>query len=200
MELRIEPCWKSYRFEATSPRRSSPRDKTMRTSTRTGIALFVAATLSFACQQQANAPGQPSPNPESKLKSEVLFEKTLERHLNAVSNKDIETLGSTLHPDGKMMLILPGLETTYTVVDFLSFHTAWFADPTWTFETQVLETEIGPTLGMAIVEVLYREPERDGEPYFNRMTVSYTLEKTDGAWFFIKDHATSVEKSTDQSE
>ena len=73
--------------------------------------------------------------------------KTLERHLNAVSNKDIQTLGSTLHPDGKMMLILPGSETTYTVDEFLSFHTEWFADPTWTFDTQVLETEIGSILG-----------------------------------------------------
>jgi len=38
---------------------------------------------------------------------------------------------------------------------------------------------------------------RDGVPYFNRMIVSYDLENLDGAWYVIKDHASSVEKSTD---
>jgi len=51
---------------------------------------------------------------------------------------------------------------------------------------------------MAITEIVYREPERNGEPYFNRMIVSYVLEKIDGHWCIIKDHASSVEKSTDK--
>ena len=42
------------------------------------------------------------------------------------------------------------------------------------------------------------EPERDGKPYFNRMHISYTLEKQNGQWYVIKDHASSVEKSTDK--
>ena len=53
-------------------------------------------------------------------------------------------------------------------------------------------------LGMAVVEVIYREPNRNGKPYFNRMIVSYDLQKVAGQWYVIKDHASSVEKSTDK--
>ncbi len=77
------------------------------------------------------------------------------------------------------------------------YHEPWFQDSTWTFETKILNTVIGERLGMAITEVLYQEPERDGKPYFNRMVVSYDLEKIADQWYVIKDHASSVEKSTD---
>jgi len=83
------------------------------------------------------------------------------------------------------------------VDSFLAFHEAWFQDTSWTFTTEILNVEVGPEVGMAVTEVVYREPERDGVPYFNRMIVSYTLRKTDGKWYVIKDHATSAEKSTD---
>ncbi len=48
---------------------------------------------------------------------------------------------------------------------------------------------------MATTEFLYKELERNGKPYFNKMIVSYTLEKTDGNWYIIKDHASSIEKT-----
>ncbi len=121
----------------------------------------------------------------------------MQKHLDAVTNKDLVALKSTLSPDGQMQLILPGQEIIYSVAGFMDFHRTWFAQPNWTFETQVLNIEAGSHLAMAVVQIIYREPDRDGQPYFNRMVVSYDLKKIQGQWYVIKDQASSVEKSTD---
>ncbi len=130
--------------------------------------------------------------------NEKEFIAIIQKHLNSVSNRDLSTLKSTMHPDGKMQLILPGAEIINGVDGFIEYHENWFDDITWTFETKILNTEIGERFGMAITEIVYREPERNGKPYFNRMIVSYDLEKVNGIWYIIKDHASSIEKSTDK--
>ncbi len=127
------------------------------------------------------------------------FMSVLQTHLNAVTNKDIDTLASTLSTTAGMQLILPQTEIIVGVEGFLDYHRQWFAiDNGWTFETRVLNSQVEDQLGMAVVEIVYREPIRNGQPYFNRMIVSYDLRKINGQWFIFKDHASSVEKSTDK--
>jgi len=133
-----------------------------------------------------------------QIQNEKDFVETIEKHLNAVSNRDVASLKSTMSPEGKMQLILPSSEIINSVDGFMDYHTEWFQDTVWTFETKVINTEIGDKMGIAITEVIYREPERNGAPYFNRMTVSYALEKLENKWYIIKDHASSIEKSTDK--
>lgn len=121
----------------------------------------------------------------------------MQKHLSAVSNKDLKSLQETLPPDGNMQLILPGDEIKDTVAEFVKYHHDWFNSPNWSFETKILNSKVGIQLAMVVVEIIYREPLRDGKPYFNRMIVSYVLEHINGQWYVIKDHASSVEKSTD---
>lgn len=97
-----------------------------------------------------------------------------------------------------MELILPGTEIISTVDSFLTFHEKWFQEANWTFETKILQTDIGQEIGTAIVESMYREPDRNGQPYFNRMHISYVLKRIDNRWYLVQDHASSVEKSTDK--
>ena len=127
--------------------------------------------------------------------NEQRFVERMQEHLEAVSNKDLTTLKSTLSPEGDMQLILPNTEVLYSVEKFMEYHQAWFQDTTWTFETKILSTEIGEKVGIAITEIMYREPERNGKPYFNHMVVSYALKKIEGQWYIIKDHASSIEKA-----
>ena len=162
--------------------------------------LFIFSILLFSCQTSSE-PQPLTPEEESKmhLEAKTQMEAVMKKHLDAVSNKDLTTLKSTMHPEGKMQLILPSTEIINGVKDFMEFHTAWFSsDSNWTFETKILNSEVGEKLGIVITELTYREPERNGKPYFNRQTVSYVLEKIDSAWYVIKDHCTSTEKSTDK--
>ena len=136
----------------------------------------------------------------TQQESEALFMLTMQKHLQAVSNKDIKALKSTLSSSGNIQLILPQSEITNTVDAFIKYHEEWFALPiNWTFETKILNTTIGKEIGIAIVEIIYKEPERNGKPYFNRMVVSYALQCIDNKWYVIKDHASSIEKSTDSN-
>jgi len=122
----------------------------------------------------------------------------MEKHLDAVANKDLATLKSTLSPDGKMLLMLPSSEIMDGVDKYVEFHEEWFKDTSWTFETKILNSEVGTQKGIFITEQIYREPDRDGKPYFNRMAVSYGVEKKGNQWYVITDHCTSIEKSTDK--
>lgn len=135
---------------------------------------------------------------ESSAKNIEDFKSTLVKHLDAVTQRDLMALKSTMSPTGEMQLILPGTEIIYTVNGFMKYHEEWFQDSTWTFETKILNVEVGNTMGLGITEIVYREPLRNGKPYFNRMIVSYGLKKINGNWYIIKDHASSIEKSTDK--
>lgn len=125
------------------------------------------------------------------------FVQTMQKHLDAVTNRDLVALKSTMAPTGEMQLILPGTEIINTVDGFMDYHKVWFSDSTWTFETKILNTRVGRDMGMAITEIIYREPDRDGQPYWNRMIVSYDLQNISGKWYIVKDHASSIAKSTD---
>lgn len=141
----------------------------------------------------------PATNPCPEIPDQTAAARiALQRHLDAVSGRDLATLRATLSPVATdMQLILPGAEISRSVDSFLVFHEVWFEDTTWTFETEILDVVAGSEVALGTTQVIYREPERNGEPYFNRMIVTYGLRRVDGTWYVISDHASSVEKSTD---
>ena len=157
---------------------------------------MIVCVLSLAC----DTPSKKASEIDNSSNATQCIE-VMQTHLDAVSNKDIETLKYTMSPNGDMLLILPQSEIMEGVDAFINYHIDWFAvNNGWTFEPKILDTKVGETLAMSITEIVYREPDRDGKPYFNRMIVSYDLEKIEGQWYVIKDHASSIEKSTDKVE
>ncbi|MGJ8738957.1 nuclear transport factor 2 family protein [Zobellia laminariae] len=154
------------------------------------LVFFLLTCVSFAQQQKDSQESIVLQN-----QNEVLFTAVLTKHLNAVTTKNLEALKATLSPNGAMELIQPSSEIVYSVDGFIKFHEDWFKMPNWTVSTKILSTDVGDTIGVATTEFMYKEPERNGKPYFNRLIVSYTLEKTNGNWYVIKDHASSIEKT-----
>lgn len=133
--------------------------------------------------------------PVDRAASAAACLQTLETHLSAISQKNIDSLTSTLSPEGELYLILPQTPPTFTVEEFIRLHEAWFQETGWTYDWQILHTEIGLELALAVVEVMYREADRNGKPYFNKMIVSYGLKQLAGKWYVFQDHACSLEKS-----
>jgi len=126
------------------------------------------------------------------------FNERLKSHLDAVSNKDLIALKKTMSPEGNMQLLLTGSEIISSVDSFIRFHEEWFQDTSWTFDTKILNSDVGRDMGLATVETIYKEPDRGGKPYFNRMKISYVLKKYNDEWCVISDHATSIEKTGDK--
>lgn len=158
--------------------------------------LFFLLLFSFAINGCIES-DSPKEEVISSAENKEIFLSVLQKHLDAVSEKDIEALKSTLSPEGKMQMILPGSEIINSADKFIEYHAEWFQDTLWTFETKILSTEIGEKIGLAVTEIIYREPNRNGNPYFNRMIVSYSLEKIGRKWYIISDHASSIEKTGD---
>lgn len=155
------------------------------------LSLFI---ILFSCQTKENT----KPSAESIQQNKTAFTQALTTHLNAVSQRDLTTLKASLSPKGDMHLILPQSKMTTTVKGFMDYHRAWFkAGGEWTLDNKIVYSNVGEDLGFAVVEAVYKEPERDGKPYFNKMNVSYNLKKMDGQWYVVKDHMCSVAKSTD---
>lgn len=157
---------------------------------------FILLLLIVSCQPTASEDIELS---KQQLENEKECKAAMEKHLTAVKNKDLIALKSTMSPDGEMELIQPGLEIIYTVDSFMRFHEEWFEIPDWTVNTEILSMHVGNRIGVATTEFLYKEPERNGKPYFNRLSVTYTLEKKNGEWVVIKDHACSIEKTKSAS-
>lgn len=134
--------------------------------------------------------------PDSALNKELLLT-SMNTHMRAIADRDLKVLQSTLSPQGNMQLILPGMEIIEKVDGFMEYHREWFAAKDWSFDYSILNSEVGETKAMVILSFIYKEPERDKKPYFNRMVASYDLQKIVGKWYVIKDHASSIEKSTD---
>lgn len=163
------------------------------------MAVVFSAMSLLACQSTSPSNlvhGKKDCVNDSAHQTQMLHE--LKKHLNTVSNKDAEALSETLHPDGIMTWVMPDRENTMGAEAFVEAHKKWFAEPGWTFETKILQARADCHLGNALVEVMYREADRGGKPYFNRMMVSYFLEYVDGTWHVVHDHAGSVEKSDPQ--
>ena len=159
--------------------------------------LFVILGL-LSCSETSPVGPTPEGIKAEKQANSKSFHNALRKHLKAVSSRDLAALESMMSPDGLMHLIRPSTPIVYTTDKYIKYHKSWFADTNWTLESTITDSKVGEDVGMAVTEVMYKVPERDGEPYWNQMTISYVLQKVDGNWFVISDHSTSVKKSTDK--
>ena len=79
---------------------------------------------------------------KADVSNEKEFTQVMQKHLDAVTNRDLKSLGQTMAPNGQMQLILPKTEIIEGVEGFMDYHKEWFADSTWTFETKILNSKI----------------------------------------------------------
>lgn len=116
--------------------------------------------------------------------------------LHAVETRDLKGMSKLMPPDGRLQLSLPDTPTRYTVDEFLKFHRNFFEAPAWTMKHGILNLQCGHRFGIANVEAVYHEPNREGVPYYNRIVISYVFERIKRRWYPIKDHASWVEQSS----
>lgn len=122
----------------------------------------------------------------------------LSAFLKTIENKDIDGMNAFMPTDGKLEFILPD-QQSYTAKEFIDFHSGWFQDTstTWSMPHTIKDLKVNGPLATATVHGRYQEPLRDGKPYYNVMAITYVLENQNGKWVITKDHACSIEKSTD---
>lgn len=158
---------------------------------RSLFGILVIVGLLPACQPVADTAQEQTVAEEKDEK----FRMVLEKHLEAVSNKDFDQLKETVPESGALAWILPNGASFMKAEEFLENHQEWFQDSSWTMTTRIVQADWGLDYGTAIIEADLREPERNGKPYFHRMYITYGLKKTNGDWKVVLDHASTIEKS-----
>ncbi len=121
---------------------------------------------------------------------------TLQKLLTSLENKDLGALKETMSESNEMELILTNGDIMTGADSFVAFHESWFQDTAWSIRHELIDFKLYDGIATSTVKAYYNEPDRDGQPYFHNMVVTYVLHRSeDGTWAVIKDQATSFEKS-----
>jgi len=153
------------------------------------------ALLFFSCQNESKKQTSSPATAESRKADHKAFHSTLKKHINAVSTRDINTLSTLMHPSGTMHMMRPNTPVVYSTDRYIKYHTSWFEDKSWSLTAQITDSNVGDKLGWALTDVTYRNEKPGTNFYTNKMSITYVMEKVDGAWYVISDHSTSIKKT-----
>ena len=118
------------------------------------------------------------------------FEETLKVHLQAVEDRDFDTLLSTLPEEGgETVLILPRGSIDKSRDNFVSGHKDWFADKSWKQKFEIINTIT--TAEMAVATVKYVYTEGTGEVW--NALLGLVFQKIDDRWVLVHDQNTRIQ-------
>lgn len=118
------------------------------------------------------------------------FNEALQGHLDAISNRNIETFKNHITRDATMYTIVQNGHAFTTPAEMIAIHEEWFKDPSWTWEGTVIHTVVGEDMAMGLVK--YEHCPKAGDlPLVSWLTYVFRLE--DGAWRIIHDQSTSLD-------
>ena len=118
------------------------------------------------------------------------FDAALQRHLDAITSRDLDELTATLTAGDDLNVIFPNgavLENTDAVV---AFHREWFADDQWRMDPVVVKTIEGADTATALVKYDYRDAP-DGAPRSSWLALVFKIEG--GEWRLVHDQNTRID-------
>ena len=117
----------------------------------------------------------------------MTFRDTLRRHLRAIQDRDLQGLADTVAP-APLVLIMADGKLVRSTREFLEAHRAWFASPGWTLEAKEIEVFEAPELGVAVLELDYREPPASR----SRSYLTLVFRNQGGRWLMVQDQNTPI--------
>ncbi len=117
----------------------------------------------------------------------MTFRETLEKHLQAIRERDLEALADTVAADSLVLIMADG-KLVRSTREFLQAHRGWFALPGWSLETREVALFEGPELGVAVLELDYREPPAT----HSRSYLTLVFQNRKGRWLMVQDQNTPI--------
>lgn len=118
------------------------------------------------------------------------FDKTLQDHLDAISNRDIEAFKAHLTRGDKLYTIVQNGHAFTTPAELIDIHEQWFKDLNWIWEGTVVHKVVGEDMAMALVKYQYRA-RVDDEPFSTWLL--YVFQLQDGEWRIVHDQNTALD-------
>ena len=118
---------------------------------------------------------------------EQRFRDTATIHINAIKNRDLNSLLSTITKNEKLTLIFPGGTTLNTRQEYIDFHIGWFADASWSMDIEPISYMVRGHYGVALVRTTYTDAAGSRQAL---LALSFSME--DGSWRLVFDQNTRV--------
>lgn len=118
------------------------------------------------------------------------FDTALQKHFDAIANRDIEAFRSHLTKGSILYTIVQNGHAFTTPAETIAIHEQWFQDPDWIWEGSVVHTVTGQDVAMALVRYEYRiRPEET--PVTSWLTLVWELQ--DDQWHIVHDQSTALD-------
>jgi ketosteroid isomerase-like protein len=118
------------------------------------------------------------------------FDKALQQHFEAISNRDIEAFKSHLTRGDTLYTIVQNGHAFTTPSETIAIHEEWFQDSDWVWEGTVVHKVVGENMAMAVVKYQYRA-KADDDPISTWLT--YVFQLQDGQWRIVHDQNTALD-------
>lgn len=118
------------------------------------------------------------------------FKDSLDNHLKAIADRNLEGFAETLVKDDRLTLVLPNCSVISGYDETVKFHKNWFADPDWHLETSLIKTLESESSCTALFDVVYSDVDETGAPYQMKYVLSLTFVHEQGAWLLVFDQNT----------
>jgi hypothetical protein len=112
------------------------------------------------------------------------FDKALQDHLDAISNRDIAAFKENLTRDETLYTVVQNGHAFTTTAELVAIHEQWFTDPDWIWEGEVVHKIVGEDMAMALIKYQYRAKASD-EPFSTWLL--YVFQLQDGKWRIVHD-------------
>ena len=115
------------------------------------------------------------------------FREALRRHLQAIQDRDLQALAATVAPE-ELVLVMADGKLVRRTAEFLEAHRGWFAMQNWTLEAREVQVFEGSDLGVAVLELDYREPPA----VRSRSYLTLVFRREGDRWLMVQDQNTPI--------
>jgi ketosteroid isomerase-like protein len=121
----------------------------------------------------------------------MTFRETLDKHLRAITRRDLTALAETLS-DGPIVLITSDGRLVRSPAEFLDMHKGWFASQTWRLGHEEVSVTEAPDLGIAVLRLDYQDEPAGQAPVREASYLTLVFARRGGVWVMIQDQNTPV--------
>lgn len=119
------------------------------------------------------------------------FDQTLEKHMQAIVQKDIVSFTDTIHRTD-ITLILPNGKLIQNREEFIQFNQDWFSDPDWKIKYDIVKSQESKEMSFVILFIQYDDLDEEGTPYQQDYYLHLVFEKENGKWLLTYDQNTFI--------
>jgi uncharacterized protein (TIGR02246 family) len=124
----------------------------------------------------------------------MTFRATLDNHLAAIQNRDLNALVATL-PDDELMLVMSDGKVATSVREFDDAHRGWFAMPDWELKTELIHVLETPDIGVAVLRLDYSDVKPDHSRFHEHSILTLVFARRNDRWVMVHDQNTPVRQS-----